>query len=126
MPAEAERMGGHGPLLGVMDTTILVGKNVVPAEISSQVSADGPKLSKNQQTMLSILNAAGAGLTTEQWNEQARKVDIGTKREADLYDIRVGLKSKGITRQYGEHGTSPDGRGQRESPATFGVAGQGL
>jgi hypothetical protein len=32
---------------------------------------------------------ARAGLTTEQWNEQARKVDIGTKREADLYDIRV-------------------------------------
>jgi len=145
MPAEAERMRGHGSLLGAMDTTILVAKSgnlrtatvikandseegaqvaftldsvtvgtdpdgnpttapiVVGAEASTQASPDGPKLSKNQQTMLSLLHAAGAaGLTTEQWNELARGVEIGTKRKADLYDIRAALKSKGIVRQYGD------------------------
>jgi len=62
-----------------------------------------PRLTKNQETMLSILHGAGAaGLTTEQWNEQARSVDIGTKRKADLYDIREKLKSKELVRQYGE------------------------
>jgi hypothetical protein len=66
-------------------------------------SADGPKLTKNQQPMLSLLHGAGAsGLTSEQWNEHARDVDIGTKRKADLYDIRAALKSKGLVRQYGD------------------------
>ena len=66
------------------------------------VTADGPKLTKNQQTMFSLLHGAGqAGLTTEQWYEQARAVDIGTKRKADLYDIRAALKSKGLVREYG-------------------------
>ena len=53
--------------------------------------------------MFSILRAAGAtGLTTEQWNEKARAVDIGIKRKADLYDIREALRSKGVVRHYGE------------------------
>jgi len=65
--------------------------------------AEGPRLKKNQQTMFSILHAAGAGgLTTERWNELARAVEIGTKRKADLYDIREFLKCKGLVRQYGE------------------------
>jgi hypothetical protein len=76
---------------------------VLPAEASAQVAADGPKLTKNQQTMFSLLQGAGAaGLTTEQWNERARAVDIGTKRKADLYDIREKLKSKEFVRQYGD------------------------
>src|SRR5262249_49741770 len=125
MPAEAERMRGHGSLLGAMDTTILVAKTgnvrtatvikandseeevqiaftlvsmtvgtaldgtpttapiVVPADVSAQANTDGPKLTKNQQTMFSLLHGAGtAGLTTEQWNDHARAVDIGTKRKA--------------------------------------------
>lgn len=145
MPAEAERMRGHGSLLGAMDTTILVAKTrnlrtativkandseegvqiafslesvtvgtdangnpttapiVRQADASPTVTADGPKLTKNQQTMFSLLHGAGAvGLTTEQWNERARAMDIGTKRKADLYDIRIALKSKGLVRQYGE------------------------
>ena len=69
------------------------------ADASPTATADGPKLTKNQQTMFSLLHGAGqAGLTTEQWNEQARRVDIGTKRKADLYDIRAALKTKGLVR----------------------------
>src|SRR5262249_1900585 len=71
---------------------------------STEISASptkGPKLTKNQQTMFSFVHGAGpAGLTTERWNELARAVDIGTKRKADLYDIREALKSKGLVRQY--------------------------
>ena len=46
--------------------------------------------------------AGSAGLTTEQWNDLARRVDIGTKRKADLYDIRERLKFNGLVREYGE------------------------
>ena len=146
MPQDgAERLRGHGALLGAMDTTILVAKTgsqrtatvvkandseegvliafnlesvtvgtdaggnpttapiVRQAESASTAAPDGPKLTKNQQTMFSLLHGAGqAGLTTEQWNQQARTVDIGTKRKADLYDIRAALKSKGLVRQYGD------------------------
>ena len=73
------------------------------ADASTTVIADGPKLTKNQQTMFSLLHGAGqAGLTTEQWYEQGRAVDIGTKRKADLYDIRAALKAKGLVRQHGD------------------------
>lgn len=55
----------------------------------------GPKLTKNQTTMFSILHDAGqGGLTTEDWNAQARKAGIGTGRKADLYDTRRALKAK--------------------------------
>lgn len=145
MPAEAERMRGHGSLLGAMDTTILVAKTgnlrtatvvkandleegvqiafslesvtvgtdadgnpttapiVRQADASPTTTADGPKLTKNRQTMLSILQSAGPnGLTTEQWNDRARNEGIGVTRKADLYDIRVALNSKGLVRQYGD------------------------
>jgi hypothetical protein len=55
-----------------------------------------PKLSANQRTMFSILDAAPAGLTTDEWNEQARGAGLGTKRRADLHDLRVGLKTRGL------------------------------
>jgi hypothetical protein len=75
---------------------------VMPAETQAKLET-GPRLSKNQQTMFSILNSAGqSGLITEQWNEKARAVDIGVKRKADLYDIREALKCKGLIRQYGD------------------------
>lgn len=74
---------------------------VVPNEIRNSQELVGPKLTKNQKTMLSLLHTAGpGGLTTEQWNERGRAVDIGVKRKADLYDIRAALKSKGLVRQY--------------------------
>jgi RecA-family ATPase len=73
------------------------------ADATPPARPDGPKLTKNQQTMYSLLHDAGAGgLTTEQWNERGRAVDIGVKRKADLYDIRESLKSKNIVRRYGD------------------------
>jgi hypothetical protein len=42
--------------------------------------------------MFTILYDAGErGLSTEAWNERAREAGIGTKRKADLYDIRAAL-----------------------------------
>ena len=74
--------------------------------LKTGVTANEPKLSKNQQTMFSLLHSAGAGgLTTEEWNQKARDVEIGTKRKADLYDIRLSLKAKNLIRQYGERWT---------------------
>ena len=71
------------------------------AEASPISAAEGPKLTKNQQTMFSLLHSAGAsGLTTDRWNELARNEGLGASRKADLYDIRTALKSKRLVRQY--------------------------
>ena len=79
---------------------------VVPADELGPTSSTGPRLTKNQQTMFGVLhNAGGAGLTTEEWNAAARDLDIGTKRKADLYDIRSALLSKSIIRQSGDRWT---------------------
>jgi hypothetical protein len=70
---------------------------VVPAEVA-QTEAPGPRLTRNQQTMFAILHDARS-LTTEKWNELARDAGIGTKRKADLVDIRVALKAKGVVHE---------------------------
>jgi len=60
-----------------------------------------PKLTKNQQTMFSLLyDARPAGLTLDQWNDRAREVGIGKGRRSDLYDIRSVLKDRGLIREY--------------------------
>jgi hypothetical protein len=88
--------------------SVELGKDTVapvvrPAETPATPTAAGPKLTKNQQTMFSLLRGAGVGgLTTEQWNERARNEGVGLTRKADLYDIREALKSKGLVRQYGD------------------------
>ncbi len=52
------------------------------------------KLSKNQETMLSLLDDFGAaGATVEEWNVAARQQGLG-KRSASLYDFRKALKDK--------------------------------
>jgi hypothetical protein len=141
MPQDgAERLRGHGALLGAMDTTVHVAKSgglrtatviksndaeegesiaftlesiiigedttapvVIPADTVTHTKPDEPKLTKNQQTMFSLLRGAGAGgLTTEQWNDRARKEGVGLTRKADLYDIREALRTKGLVRQYGD------------------------
>lgn len=57
----------------------------------------GPRLSANQKTMFAFLHEAGArGLSLDVWNEKARDAGIGLKRRADLTDIRMALKSKGL------------------------------
>jgi hypothetical protein len=59
------------------------------------------KLTANQKTLFGMLHAAGAsGLSLEDWNQQARDAGIGTKRKADLNDIRAALLSKGLVREY--------------------------
>jgi hypothetical protein len=109
---EFQKDGAPGEIIASRLTVVEVGKDLDGEIISScvvtaadvpKIAEAGPKLTRNQQTMFSLLHGAGAaGLSTEQWNEQARKVDIGTKRKADLYDIREALKSKGLVRQYGD------------------------
>ena len=77
---------------------------VVPVEDAKQVEPDGPRLTKNERTMLEILSEAGnRGLTTDAWNERARAVGLGINRRQDLYDLRRALQKRGLIFQ-GEHG----------------------
>jgi AAA domain len=79
---------------------------VVEAEEPAAPTSSQPRLTKNQETMFSILLAAGqAGLTVEQWNTQARDAGLG-RRKADLYDFRMALRGKGVARQYGDRWTA--------------------
>jgi hypothetical protein len=73
-------------------------------EANAPVSAADPKLSANQKTMLSILLDAGrSGLTTTEWNDKAKDLQIGGKRgHAAWYDIRRSLLKKNIIRQSGD------------------------
>jgi AAA domain len=58
------------------------------------------KLSTNQRVMFRILHeAGGAGLTTEEWSEQARDQG-GIKTKQRHYDVRMALKDKGLVREY--------------------------
>jgi hypothetical protein len=59
------------------------------------------KLSKNQQTMFSILHSEKR-LTTAAWNERAREAGLGLKRKPDLYDFREALKDKKLVVQLGD------------------------
>jgi hypothetical protein len=78
--------------------------NVVSDETVSSQSAPkpgDPKLSVNQKTMFRLLHKAGsAGLSVEEWNDQARALDIGVKRKAILWECRESLKDKGVVREY--------------------------
>ena len=79
--------------------------NVVSSDAISQseIKPRDPKLTKNQQTLFGMLHAAGsAGLTLEDWNNQARDSGIGVKRKADLNDIRAALLSKQLVRNYND------------------------
>ena len=77
---------------------------IVPAEAKVISGPAEPKLTKNQQTMYSVLREAGSkGLSAEEWNEQLRAAGIGTKRKADIYDTRSQLKAKkakGLVREF--------------------------
>jgi AAA domain len=83
--------------------------NVVSDDMVSVQSAPNarePKLTPNQQTMFGILHDAGAsGLSTEEWNGNAKDIGIGIRRRADLTDIRSALKSKGLIRDFGDRWT---------------------
>ena len=63
----------------------------------------GPHLTKNQRTMLTILqDAMPDGLTQDEWNDQARDAGLGVKRRGDLLDLRSALKRKGLTHSYAD------------------------
>src|SRR5262249_25625469 len=107
---EFQKDGPSGDIIASKLEVITVGKDedgeditsciIRPTEISEPVNA-GPKLTKNQQTMYSILRDAGqGGLTAEQWNEKLREVGIGVKRKADIYDNRASLLNKRLVREF--------------------------
>lgn len=74
---------------------------VRPEETPAASMSSEPRLSKNQTTMFTILHATGqAGLTLAEWNQQARNIGIGGKRDATLYDLRQALKSKNLVREF--------------------------
>lgn len=60
-----------------------------------------PKLTPNQNTMLSVLAEGGPdGLSLEDWNEAAREIGLGPKQR--LYDYRVALKDKRLAHSMGD------------------------
>jgi hypothetical protein len=73
---------------------------LLPVEITTNTNTTETRLTKNQKTMFAILYDAGErGLSLEKWNELAREAGIGTKRKADLYDVRSALEAKRCIRQ---------------------------
>lgn len=55
------------------------------------------KLTKNQETMLGLLDDFGpGGATIEDWNVSARQEGLGVRRKADLRDFRKALKDKSL------------------------------
>ena len=75
---------------------------VVPA-VDLPRGVTGERLTKNQQTMFSLLHATGqTGLTTDEWNARARAAGIGVTRRADLVDYRLALKAKNLVREYAD------------------------
>jgi hypothetical protein len=73
---------------------------VVPTEVQ-RTTAAGPHLTKNQETMFSILHDAGGRLDRESWNNRAREAGLGKRRKADLYDLRAALISKRLVYESG-------------------------
>jgi AAA domain/Bifunctional DNA primase/polymerase, N-terminal len=70
---------------------------VEPVDGYSEPPRSRPKLSKNQQTMLSILKEAGPqGLSVDEWNAKAREAGLAKRRHATLVDLRAELKEKGL------------------------------
>ena len=64
--------------------------------------APGANLTKNQATMLALLDDFGpGGATVEDWNAAARQEGLG-KRSASLYDFRKALKDKRLAHTTGD------------------------
>jgi AAA domain len=56
-----------------------------------------PKLTKNQQTMLSLLEEGGPqGLPWDEWSARAREAGLAKNRPATLRDLRADLAKKGL------------------------------
>ena len=66
---------------------------IVEAEPTEKTTTT--KLTKNQDTLLGLLDDFGpGGATVEDWNAAARQEGLGVKRKADLRDFRKALKDK--------------------------------
>lgn len=71
------------------------------ADASAPIS-NMTKLTRGQQTMLTVLTEAGPkGLTIPEWNALAREAGIGLSRKADHYDFRTALKIKNFIYEFG-------------------------
>lgn len=106
--------GAEGDIIASRLERVEIGVDVDGDPISSCVveAIDTPApptrkatLSKNHETMLAILRAAPSGLTTEEWNEQARAAGLGCRRRADLTDWKLALREKGVVREYADRWT---------------------
>jgi hypothetical protein len=74
---------------------------ITPANPAS-IPVKTPRLTANQQTMLGMIEDAGAaGIDTEALYEKARAQGIGITRHATLHDLTRGLKKKGLVHEYG-------------------------
>lgn len=94
---------GEGDKIASQLEVIEVGVNTEGVAMTSCVitaielpKADAPGLTKNEASMIAVLEVAGeAGLTQEEWNERARAEGIGVGRRATLGDLRNALAKKG-------------------------------
>jgi AAA domain len=73
-------------------STWIVDKEIIRLKASEKGET---KLTNNQKTMFGILFDAKR-LSTDQWNEKARAIGIGTKRPATLHDLKIDLRSRGM------------------------------
>jgi hypothetical protein len=105
---ELTRFKIETPVLEVDEDGDEITTAIVSEEVLEVVATKSEaRLTKNQQTMFSILHDVGsAGLTSEEWNQRLREVGIGNRRKADIYDARASLKAKGLIRQYGDRWTA--------------------
>ena len=79
-------------------TVNIVGTDEVALQVPSERE---PKLTANQRIMFRLLHEAGArGLTVDEWNEQARALDIGKSRKSILWELKRALKDKGRVREH--------------------------
>ena len=75
---------------------------VIPADRPTAGTAKkGPRLTPNQQTMLTVLQEAGPhGLDVDEWNRQTRDTGFAGRRQ-QLYQDRVVLKRAGLVHKSG-------------------------
>jgi hypothetical protein len=112
LTVEFMKDGDEGTVLASQLTTVEISQDRYGAPITSCILVEAEKavadqdtvqtkLSKNQTTMLSLLHGIARGLTTSEWNERAREIGLGSRRHADLHDLRTALVAKKLVTQSG-------------------------
>ncbi|MGO8840921.1 MAG: AAA family ATPase [Methyloceanibacter sp.] len=111
---ETMKDGPEGDIIASRLEPIIVGTDsdgedlsaciVLPAEPPTFAAMAKQKLTPNQQSMLNLLDDAGAaGLSTEEWNDKARAEGIGVKRRSTFMDARKALKDRKLIHSYADH-----------------------